>query len=617
MESAQLAYVDAAGGMNGFDPPHKIATNQLARLVNCALVDQLPSTRKGVRVIGLSGDAAGAVSDGNVQGSIFFDPAKGQGGIILGQESSMIAVASAGRKFVTRITGRRGRTTAALQEIAPGMFANPQLHLVWMNGWEDLLIMADGQGSTLIWNGTVTLVSAGYDTITKAHSQIPNGATVLAYAHARGIAVVNSRFVLVGDSLHKSSLTTSNDLKNFTEQVYWATGQYFLPPSKMGNIMAADILPQRNTQHGHGDLMVHCEDGIFSIDLNVFPRDSWSSTPMVRHALLDCGAVGPYALDIQDGDQIFRTRKGIQTLRSSAAESMLEGNPNQPISHQVDVWLKGDYSRWLRFASLSLWDTGRKFLCTTSPIVQGRHRWHRGAVVREVDPKQTQGQTPAAWAGLWTLPPEIGGIVQFVKGLFSGEERLFAWCRALDGKTRLVEFTDYLDDDVLEDGTTRAIRAQAITRVVDVGQWYKQREFRNVLLFLRNIIGKVSWGIWVRSAENPAWIAMKTGTVEVPKLIGCDLAQGTPRSVTIPVGDIPKECRDGHKTNESRGIQFLVRWEGSCQLEGVEVVHGDKDLTKTEVNPAKFKVVFAPTVAGDYDDYEYLQYHQAPWLQKQ
>lgn len=617
MEAAQLAFTDARGGMNSADPPHKIATNQLARMTNCAIVDQLPSTRKGVRVITLAGDGSDAVMDGNIQGSIFFNPSKGQGGIILGQNNSMIAVSAAGRKFVTRIEGRRARTTGTVTEITSGFVASPQLHLVWMDAWEDLLVIQDGEAPAMIWDGTSTTQSNGYSTLDKPRSQIPNGGTVLAYAHGRGVCIVNSRYVLVGDSLHKISLTTSRDLKNFTEQTYWATGQYFLPPSKMGNILAAKILPIRNTQHGHGDLMVHCEDGIFSIDLNVYPRSQWSNSPMVKHALLDCGAVGPYALAIHDGDQIFRTRKGIQTLRSAAAESSLEGNPNQPISHEVDTWMQADYHRWLRFASLELWDAGRKFFCTTAPIVQGRHRWHRGAVVRNVDPKLTERSTPAAWEGLMTLPPEIGGVVQFVSGIFAGEERFFAWCRSVDGKNRLVEFTNYLEQDELEDGSRRDIRCQAITRVIDIGEWWKKREFRFVTLFLKNVVGKVTWGVWVRSAERNDWVPMQTGTVTVPGVMGADLAQDIPRTLPIPLGNVPAGCApDTGKLNETRGIQFLVRWEGACQLEGVKVFHSEKDLNEQNSDCSKFDYTFQPAPPTGYDDFEYLTYRSNPWKNK-
>jgi hypothetical protein len=611
---AQLAFSDARGGMNAADPANRIAINQLARMVNCRLFQQLPSTRLGVRVIPLAGDASEAISAGNVQGSIFFNPAKGQGGIALADDSSMIATAATGRKFVVKIVGRRGKTQANIVEVAPGMFTEAQLHLSWINGWEDLLLFQDGAANCIIWDGYTAEYSQGYNTVQKERSMVPNNATVMAYAHGRGVVGVNGRFVLASNSLHELDQSTAGDLLRFTEQAYWATGAYFMPPSAMGGINAMAILPQRNTQHGHGDLMVHCQDGIFSIDLNVFPRSSWGSTPMVKHALLDCGAVGPYAIGIQDGDQIFRSRKGIQTLRSSAAESTLEGNPNQSISHEIETWLSGDYPRWLRFASLALWDTGRRFLCTTGPIVQGRYRWHRGCVVRNVDPKETELNTKPAWEGLWTLPPEIGGIVQFVSGIFDGDERLFAWCRASDGRNRLVEFTNYLAEDVLEDGTRRPIRSQAITRQIDGGLWYQERQFESARLYLRNITTPIKWGVWVRGARNPEWTPLQTGTVDFKTPDLCDLTSGTPRALPIPLGRIPEKCYsdgDSGKMNETSGVQFLVRWEGQCTLEGVRVVVGDKDLTNDDIAASRFKVEFANPGVGDYDDFEFNKYPEA------
>jgi len=353
--------------------------------------------------------------------------------------------------------------------------------------------------------------------------------------------------------------------------------------------------------------MIHCEDGIFSIDLNVFPRSAWANSPMVKHALLACGAVGPFAVGISDGDQIFRSRKGIQRLRSAAAEDV-EGNPNQSISHEVDTWLKGDYPRWLRFASLALWDTNRRFLCTTAPIVQGRYRWHRGAVVRNVDPKETEAGTKAAWEGLWTLPPEIGGIVQFVSGIFSGEERLFAWCRGSDGRNRLVEFTDYLEADMLDDGTMRPIRSQAITRMIDSGQWWKEREFTKCRLYLKNISGAIRWGVWVRSNRNPEWLPMKAGSVDFAP--SDDLTRSEPRSLPIPIGDIPDKCYpdgDPGKVSETSGVQFLVRWEGPCTLEGIRVEIGNDDRMEDDVK-CSGRVVFAKPGPAEYDDYEYATY---------
>ena len=618
MAKEQLAFVDASGGMNAADLPHKIRPNQLARMVNCALVEQMPTTRPGIRVVPLKGPPVDSIADGNVQGSIFFNPAKGQGGIILSQRNAMLSLAATGQKYSVRIIGRRGGAFAEIEDVTGGLFTDPQLHLVWWNGWENLLLAQDGNSSCWIWDGVANaFFSRGYNTVNKTRSEVPNGGTVMAYAHGRGVAVINSRFVLVSDSLHEISQTTSRDLIKFVNQVYWATGKFFLPPSKMGNITAAEILPTRNTVHGHGDLMVHCEDGVFSINLNVFPRTAWQNSDMVKHALLNCGAVGPYAIAIHDGDQIFRTRKGIQTLRSAAAPPVLEGNPNQPISKEVNTWLAGDYARWLRFCSLVLWDSGNRFLCTTQPIVQGRHRWHRGLVSRNVDPKETEANTPAAWEGLWTFPPEAAGIIQLVNGVFDGDERVFAWVRGNDGNNRLVEFGAHLKHDVLEDGSVSPIRSQAITRMIDAGQWWLEREFTTAKLFLRGITEDLQWGVWVRTSRNPKWHPLRAGKVTMKPGVAHDLNESHPRALPIPLGAFSRECDvpdlPGTR-NVAAGVQFLVRWMGYCQFEGIKVRHGDDDQANDDPIPERYNVHFGRMTADDYNDFEYSESTAPLWI---
>jgi hypothetical protein len=613
----QLAFEDVKGGMNAADPPNKIATNQVARSVNCRILDGFLTTRCGTRAIPLSGAASEFVARSNNQGSFFFNPAKGQGGLILGDDNSNIALAVGGRKFIVNIEGRHANSRAIITEITNGLLTNSQLHLVWWNAWENILIAQDGNSNAFVWDGIKPAVfSPGYNSINKLRSEIPNGGTVMSYVHGRGVVVVNSRLLLVGDNLHRTDQSSSENLREFTEQVYWATGQYFLPPSSMGGINAAAVLPQRNTVHGHGDLMLHCEDGVFSIDLNVFPRTKWAETPMVKHAMLASGAAGPYAVAIYDGDQLFRTLRGVQTLRSAAANSQLEGNPEQTISNAVDTWLKADYKRWLRFASVDLWSSAHRFFVTTSPIVQGRFRWHRGLIVRNADPSLSESNTPPAWEGCWTLPPQSSGIVQFVNGLFDAEERQFAWTRGNDGRNRLTEFSETLREDVLEDGTRHRIRAQVITRAIDAGEWWKKREFTKGLLFLRNIVGVLEFGVWFRPLESKTWIPWQAGRIEAPELGDeGDLSEGDPQPAAIPLGDMPKACVPaGNHANESRSVQFLVRWAGYCSLEGIRIEHGIDDLTDDTLKNSGLNVTFLKATGDNYSDFEYAESDEPDWI---
>jgi hypothetical protein len=617
MADHQLAFTDAKGGMNGFDPPHKIATNQLARMVNCAIVDGLPTTRPGGRVVPLSGSPSEIVTAAPMQGCIFYNPAAGQGGIIFSEANASLAIVSGGRKILVTIEGRRPKPTAVLRDITGTFVSSSQNHLAWLSQWEDLLIVADGEGPTFIYSPTDgARLSLGYNMIDKGKSEIPNGATVLAYAHARGLAVVNSRQILVGDPLFRTDLTSSSNLAGFTEQVYWATGPYFFPPSMMGAVNAAAILPLQNTQHGHGELMFHCAGGVFSLDVSRYPRSEWANMQLVKHALLQAGATGPYAVAVQVGDQIFRTRMGAQSLRSAAASMQAEGNPAQTLSAHVDTWFAGDYPRWLRFASVNIWGSARRVLFTTGPVVHGSFRWHRGLVSRNTDASLTEPETPAIWEGLWTFPPQAAGIVQLVNGIFDGDERQFFWARGADGRNRLVELSSRLGEDVLEDGSTRAIRCQVMTRAIDAGKPWEKRQYVSARLYLRNISGQVKWGVWFRPDENPGWRYYQSGSVTAPDY-AADLEESVgedSRSVPIELGLLPDDCSKSGKVNESRSIQFLVRWEGQCTFEAIKVEHTPNDLSETQFQKTGLTVKLSKPSGCHYDDFEYSLTDENPWL---
>lgn len=613
---AQLAFTDASGGTSSEEAPNRILPNQLARMINCALVDGLPRTRPGVCSVPIDGDGAAYIRANNVQGSIFFNPGEGQGGLSFGEDTAMIALAAGGRKFIVRFDGLRAMTTAHAEDITNDLVTSRQFHLVWLNQWENYLLAQDGRSNCFIWDAqNPAFFSDGYNTTVKENSRVPNGGTVMVYAHGRGSVVVGGKVVLTGDILHRQDQASARNLLEFKEQTYWATGQYFLPPSRMGRITAAELLPLRNTQHGHGPIMMHCEDGIFSIDTNIYPRTSWPASQMVKIVHQEEGATGPYAVAIFNGDQFFRTQSGIQTLRSAAATN-LEGDANKAISAEVNIWMKGDYPSYLRFCSMALWRGAKRLFCTVNPILLGRYRYHRGAVVRNLDVAPGAQQSAAAWEGLWTLPTQFSGITQFVAAKFSASPRLFAWTLGTDGATRLVEFHTEQKSDKLEDGTDKPIRAQVLTRQIDAGRWWEQREFVQGRLYLREIEETVRWAVWVRPYESGKWTPWRAGTVRAPmlNLANFDLRGGVPPSTMIPLGRLPEACGGGKPVNQTRGLQLLVRWEGCCTLENIRVTHGNSDLSKDELNASTLNVTFERVTDTTLMDFEYSEYDSAPWL---
>lgn len=599
-DTPEIAFQYPSGGMNGSGVSSRVPPAQTRRQTNVQLVDEIPTTRPRVIVHDLPGDIAGL----NIQGAKYFNPAKGQDALSNSSGGPQILIAAGGRKFTLSVSGEGIQTELAVTEITNGLKSNPAFHLAWWETAENYAFCGDGNGDTFIWDSAnPAFVSPGYDSVDKPSSKVPNGGTCMLYAHGRLVVVVNSRAILVGDAIHKSSLTSAKNLLDFTEQVYWDTGQMFIPPSSMGNILALEILPVLDTAQGQGEILAHCEDGIFSVDINIAPRSDWSSKSLVRHALLEAGAVGPYAVALRVGDQIYRTRHGICTFRSARAQANVEGDPMAPMSEPVNTFLKSDVPDWLRFCSINTWAIQNRLLCTVDPTMDGRYRWHNAVLVRNFAPRPLENSA-ACWEGIWTLPAECCGVVQLINGMFWGKERQFALCIGQDGKNRLVEFTGELGDDVLSDGTRQPVRSQIITRAVDYQTPMNDKGFLHGTLFLRNVIGAFEWAVWVRRNGKTGFTFWRAGAINVSDSTGPErLEQAEPFTGDIPLGNFPKDC------STKQGVAFyyevLIRWKGVGQIESFRMQANGDDVSAEKMDAAKFAIMVTDPLAGDYRDYEY------------
>lgn len=609
-EQITLSFV--GGGMNGALNPANVPDNQYSRAVNVELINQRPHTRRGVRVLPFieTDDATvKGFQSGNFQGATFFNPAKGQSQISFAEDGSRIMCSIAGKRYQVIPREAHPRLSNVVIERVDGVQdGNPNLHLVWWYQAENYIIAQDGEADTWIWDGfTTPFESTGLNTVDKPKSKLANGATVGAYVHGRIVQVVNSRQVIVGDIIHKSNQTDSINILDTTEQVYWATGSYFSPPSSMGNIIAAELLPLRDTQHGHGDLMLHCEDGIFSLNLNLYPRTSWENTPLVKHVLLETGARGPYALALYDGDQFFRSRHGLQSLRSARGESQLLGNPYNPISEEVDTWLKNDYEPFVRFTSISKWAIERRLYITVDPWINGAVRGSRGIVSLNFAPVAT-AQTNRAWEGLHTYPPEIANPIQMVNGVFNGRDRVYMFARGDDGKNRIAEFSQDLRNDILIDGTERRISCQIVTKAMVGAGLFSKAVITQGILYMTDVSGVLDWGVWARNTDCQNWTYWRQGQVCVKSddccpedEAGCNLNDYCPQEFELNLGEMPDSLRHNRK------IQLLIRWRGSAAVEGVKirVSPGDPDEGTMPEGAGKCpKNCVAERMDCIYDDYE-------------
>lgn len=551
--------------------------------INVAQKNGRITTRPGMVALEASQDDEGFRSL-NIQGAIHYNPSKGQSAQVFAADESSIMACAGGRKFLIKPSTNG---TMTIQNVSGGFVGFESAHIAYLYQAEIYAVVQDGMGATWIYQpGADPTISAGYNNVDKESSELANGATVGGYIHGRIFQVVNGRKILVGDIIHKDQLTDASNILKTTEQVYWATGAEFSPPSSMGNIVGAGILPLRDTRHGHaGSLMLFCEDGTFSLDLSQYPRSEWSNLPLTKHALLDSSARGPYASVAFDGDIIYRSRQGIHSLRSAAAPARQIGNPDRPVSTAVGNVFRQDREEFLKFASVSKLAREERIFSTIQYDVEGSYRTAQAVMSMNLSPIDAQGEAGAAWEGLWVPHPRIGSFVQLVNGVFNGRERCYALTRDCNGINRVSELNAASEKDILEGGETKRIPCTLVTRAI-VGPQDPLANFTILsgTVFFRGIRDRVTARIYYRKKSGEPW---KLSSEEE---IGSD-----PENCLVPQGAIDYAMRMGFSSETGNRFQFKIEWEGYLEIDAIRVLcsFGDPtdgaDNDPPKIHPADFE----------------------------
>jgi len=581
-------------GMNSRANPAVLPETAYSRATNVAIERELATTRPGIRFLPLSGGGVTEFQNSNVQGAIPYNPAKGQSALTLGADFSSLLVVAGGRKFHITFSGSRDHE-ANVEDVTAIEPQNPETLVAWAYQAENYAIVQQPDSDTWIWDGAdPAAASEGYRPDDPPISKLSNAASVGGYSHGRVHQVLDSRRIIASNSIHGVNQTDASDLLRMEEDGYWAGGGWFAPPSSMGNIVASGILPLRNTEQGQGEVIFHCEDGVFSIDFNIFPRTAWQDTPMVKHLLLKTGATGPYALALYDGDQFFRSRHGVQSIRSAAAESQLLGNPLRPISEPISDILASDPQEFLIYANVEQWATERRCFFTTGISVDGSRRFSKGAVVLNFAPNPMQEQR-RCWESIWTLPAGFSRIAQMVNAMVNRRERLFLLVYDDNDQLWLAEADPTLDRDILPDGTKVPISSQLVTRMDRVESLTEGKKFRNGSVHFSGIRGSLDIGVWVRTSESQPWTFWAGHRINREEDCSC-LCGVRDGECRIGLGNVPDAAARGQKA------QFLVRWRGRASLEALDLyVEGD---TANDFDIGASCGASAP-MGGDYDDYEY------------
>jgi hypothetical protein len=608
----------ANGGMNAAVHPSLLNKDNVARMTNCRTEDNLPTTRYGIRFFPLDGQIENFVKD-NLQGGCFYNPSLGQSSLTFGVNEDTLVIAAGGRKYQVFVND--ASQIMEVSEITSGLLTDTDVYMAHLIQAENYLIAQDGISDCFIFPGEGNaFFSPGYNTQNKDASRLANGASLGCYAHGRIIQVVDGNRFLVGDIIFANNLTTPRDILNTSEQLYFASGANFAAPSDMGECRAIDFLPLRNTLYGHADVMCHQKIGVMSLDVSQYPRTNWENEVLTSIALLDTAAAGMYALALNNGDQIFRSRVGIQSLRSAAANDELFGNPQSPVSEPVQCWFDLDVERLIRFTSCAQWDTQNRFFSTVGQWAQSRWRGADGMVVLNFMPLGEVQPQNWAWEGLWTLPPGHESVVQIINGVFREQDRTFLIGTTRQGeynfetgdlgfKNFIAEIDPLLPYDVLEDGTKVPISAQCVSREFSGPDRTLVKEIMNGAVSFRGVVGDLTWGVWVRKDSTGDWTFYRGGKSKQCDSVtvtgepcGLDPAcacfvETQPREVVVEIGACPIQ--------RARAWQFLVRWKGYAQLEYLRVSYQNADPEAGSTILPSPSCSGRKTQCGDYDDFEY------------
>lgn len=590
--------------MHGGLAPEILTERFVARSVNTFIRRQGLGTRWGVKVLNVQGEKWEEFQELNVQGATAYNPANGLASRSFSRDESRILIVSGGRKWDFRIPIDHPLSAVVEMEEVPYIGAqagvphhqsNRDLHLAWVYQAENYVLSQDANGPTWFWDGVnPSRISKGLNENSKEGSMIANGASAGVYAHGRIVQAVNNRQVIVGDIIHKNNLTSSKNILGMTEQVYWATGSHFAPPSVMGEIRAMGILPLQDTTHGHGDVIVHCADGAFSLDVSQYPRENWTNLRLTKILPVESGALGPYAHAGVFGDHFFRSRAGVQSIRSAAANTERLGSPLEPVSEAVSTFLDADYEPYLKFCSMASWQRHRKLFTTTGMYAEGRSRGGKGFVSLNLLP--TPGQDAPGWDGLQTLPKEIQNVHHIVKAVINSKERIFIIASGADGKTRLAEMVPELEYDILEDGGIQQIECQVISRIISGPDPYKVDQLTRGVVKFQNVTTPLCWEVYCRNGEDENWRLMDKGEEPGVNPGGFALSRQVGKSVTYGLGSPPKG------KERATGFQFLVKWTGRADLVGLRgfILEGDPKETSTRHRHQK-----SYPKDLDYSDYSY------------
>ena len=239
---------------------------------------------------------------------------------------------------------------------------------------------------------------------------------VAAYAHGRMFTATKENLLYASNFILSQGLGIEKReaVLSYTESEYPSSGDGFGAPSEMGQITGVTSIPQSNTLNGHGDVIVTCRNGMFSIAPNRKLRNQWTEDPeMQKYVLMGKGCVSHNSI-AQFANQIFYrdSNGGISSLMMDIANYQQQSEL-QSVSTPVDYYTDYDKnSPDIQFCHSLV--TDRRMIMGVNynrekSSHMGVHRFASGMVSACL--QMINGKTTMQWEGLWTGPRITGSAV--------------------------------------------------------------------------------------------------------------------------------------------------------------------------------------------------------------
>lgn len=401
-------------------------------------------------------------------------------------------------------------------------------------------------------------------------TQLPPG-RIGTYGMGRiWMELTDGRQFLAGDAVGGSSgtqaLSYRDAVLHITENFYLAGGGYFAVPGAMGNIQAMRFAATLDASLGQGPLQVYTRNGVFSCNAPT-DRTTWQdiTNPILTQSLIGSGATGQDSTQVVNGDTIFRSLQGLNSLILARREFATWGIT--PISREVEPTFALDSQELLPWASGTYFDN--RYLQTVGTVLGPHGPYFEGLVPLNFDViSGIRGKQPAIYdSRLWT------GLNTYkvFTGTFDHVERCFAFTyNAITDELELYEILPTISNVIADNVTNR------VTWAVETGTKFAPRDpkvhpYMRLLggeIYVDNLQGEVQFQVWWKPDEWPCWVPWAMwNECSVPVREDGKL-QFRPRMSLPEPSAVPCDTVNNRPLREGYSFRMLIHITGHCTFKG-------------------------------------------------